>query len=183
MQKLYRLNDLAADSGIPRQTIRTWVDNGWLVPCDMDGGRSLFFPRSEHDRLVSAVSEAAGSSRKVHLNLIRTLHTAGKYHAIDIRELAHRCGCCINVARRALFSLGQASERDVAVLEEDVAEVKAAVARVLEISHKARAEGRRKAAEAKQEATGGITVHLKGIAISLTREDANALAEELIGQL
>lgn len=183
MQKLYRPNDLVEATGIHRQTIHTWVDNGWVVRCDMDGGRSVFFHQSERDRIMAAIAEAAGSTRKVHLNLIRTLHTAGKFHAIDIRELAHRCGCCISIARRALFSLGQPSERDVAVLDEDVDEVKAAVARVLEMSHKARAEGRRKAAAAKQEATGGITVHLKGLTISLTREDANALAEELIGQL
>ena len=61
--------------------------------------------------------------------------------------------------------------------------VKAAVDRVRALGHKSRAEGRRKAARRNPEATGSITVHLKGLSISLTREDANALAEELISQL
>lgn len=183
MQKLYRLKDLEASTGIHRQTISTWVENGWLVPCDRDGGRSVFFTQAEHDRLMSAIAEAAGSNRRVHLNLIRTMHTARKLHAIDVRELADRCSCCISTARKALFSLGQSAEYDVAVLEEDVSEVKAAVDRVRKMAHKSRAEGRRKAKALRKEATVGITVHLKGLTISLTREDANALAEELISQL
>lgn len=182
MQKLYNLNDLAAATGIHRHTLGVWTDNKWLVPCDY-GGCSRFYHQAEYDRIMSAIAEASGAPRQVHLILNRTLHTARKFRALNTRELAGSCGCCKSTLVKALASLGYPSGSYVAVLEDDVAEVKAAVDRVRALGHKSRAEGRRKAAVAKPGATGSITVHLKGLSISLTHEDANALAEELISQL
>lgn len=186
MQKLYSSNELAKAAGCAKATISLWADKGWVKPCRMSGDNSRshdrVFTQSEYDRIMVAVREAEGRPRRIYVFLNRTLHEARDYDVLTCAELAARCGCCETTVRKVLVRLGYPKYRNVAVLEEDVAEVQAMVRKFREEGLQKRSAAR-KTAVAKPEATGSITVHLKGIAIELSREDANALAEELISQL
>lgn len=179
MQKLYTTNDIVKDTGCAKATIGLWVDKNWVRPCRMLGStcnaHDRFFTQAEHDRIMDAVHAAEGRPRKIFIFLNRTLHATSECTAVACTELASRCGCSERTVRKALVRLGYPKNRNVAVLEEDVDEVKAVVQNF-------RKEGQQKRAEAMKSA-GPITVHIKGLTITLDRKDAEALAEEILAQI
>ena len=186
MQKLYTTNDLVKDTGCSKTTVGLWVEKNWVRPCRMVGAKSTahdrFFTKEEHDRIMDAVRSAEGRRRKIFIFLNRTLHEIKECNVVASAELASRCGCCENTMRKALVRLGYPKNRSVAVLEEDVDEVKAVVQNILKDSKRKRAEARKSSAVSPGSA-GHITVHVKGITITLDRKDAEALAEEILAQI
>ena len=186
MQRLYTTNDLAKATGCNNSTIGLWSDNGWIKPCrwsvDSSVPRDRFYTQAEHDRVMEAVREAEGHPRKISIFLNRTLHTARECTVVTAAELASRCGCCDTTMRKALARLGYPKWRNVGVLEEDVDEVKAMVQSFRQEGVKKRAM-RRSARRSKPVEAGNITLHVKGLTISLDRKAAEALAEEILEQI
>ena len=186
MQKLYTTNDLVKDTGCAKATVGLWVAKNWVRPCRILGSASTspdrFFTQAEHDRIMDAVRSAEGRPRKIFIFLNRTLHETKECNAVACAELASRCGCCENTIRTVLSRMGYPKNRSVAVLEEDVDEVKAVVQNILKDCKRKRAEARKSSAVIPGSA-GHITVHVKGITITLDRKDAEALAEEILSQI
>lgn len=192
MHKLYKSKDIIDSTGCSKATVSIWATSGWIKPCRIIGVKSrpreLFFTQAEYDRIMDAVRKADGHARKIHMFLNRTLHTAEDCTVLSSPELAVRCGCCYHTLHKAMGRLGYPTETTIAVLEEDVAEVKAMVEKVLVDSRKATRDGleaarhNRALATGKPASTGSITLHIKGLTISLDRKDAEALAEELLAQ-
>lgn len=192
MNQLYKSIDIVNATGCAKASITLWAIKGWVKPCRLAGERNrqreLFFSKAEFDRIAEAVRSAEGHPRKVGIFLNRTLHMATVRNAITWLELADRCGCCFNTLRKAMESLGHTRANTPAVLEEDVDEVKAMLEKFREESQKSRSEKQKAAwrnhqlAVKKPESTGSITLHIKGLTISLSRKDAEALAEELLEQ-
>lgn len=187
MQKLYRTNDVAKATGCAKATVGLWVDNGWVKPCRIIGDtptrpHGRVYTQAEYDRIMTAVREADGQPRKLFIFLNRTLHEARECTAVTCAELASRCDCCEITVRKALVRLGYPKGRDIAVLEEDIGEVKAMVQSFRQEGAKKRAM-KRSATGSKPESPGNITLHIKGLTISLDRKDAEALAEEILAQI
>lgn len=186
MQKLYMTNDLVKDTGCAKATVGLWVEKNWVRTCRMLGSTSKahdrFFTQAEHDRIMDAVRSAEGRPRKIFIFLNRTLHETKECNAVACAELASRCGCCENTIRMALARMGYPKNRSVAVLEEDVDEVKAVVQNILKDGQRKRSEARKSSAVSPGSA-GHITVHVKGLTITLNRKDAEALAEEILSQI
>lgn len=202
MQRLYTTNDIVKDTGCVKATINLWVAKGWVKPCRMSGihpeTHVLLYTKAEHDRVMDAVRAAEGHTRRISTFLNRTLHEARECNAVTCAELASRCGCCDATVHKALVRLGYPKRRNVGVLEEDVGEVKAMVQKFRQEGVQKRAEtrkaavnvcpafppwGARESAGNGQDSTGSITLHIKGITISLDRKDAEALAEEILAQI
>ena len=191
MQKLYTSNDMARDTGCSKATIGLWVSKNWVKTCRMTGTKCIehdrFFTQEEHDRIMEAVRAAEGHPRKIYLFLNRTLHEARDYSAVNCPELATRCGCCETTVRKALVRLGYPKNRNVAVLEEDIGEVKAVVQKFREEGQEKRAAAMksivRNPVVSNPESATKITLHIKGLTITLDRKDAEALAEEIISQI
>lgn len=186
MQKLYKTIDLANATGYTSASIKLWASNGWLKPCRFSVVKSrphtLFFPQTEYDRLMNAVRESEGHRRFIIVPLNRTLHTAREWNAVTCTELLSRFGCCRSTLRKAMTRLGYPEEQDIVVLEEDVDEVKAMVDRVRQESIQLSAT-KRSVPRSKPGTAGQITLHIKGLAITLDKKDAEALAEEIISQI
>lgn len=197
MQRLYTSTELAKATGCAKATVTLWVDSGWVKPCRVTGN-DRFYTQSEYDRVMAAVREAAGHPRKIYIFLNRTLHEARECTALTCRELADRCGCCDTTVRKALVRLGYPKWRVIGVLEEDVGEVKAMVQKFRQEGVQKRAAtmaaaanvhpafppwGTREAAGKGPDSAGSITLHIKGLTISLDRKDAEALAEEILAQI
>lgn len=186
MHKLYTTNDIVKDTGCSKATVGLWVEKNWIRPCSMPGSASTapdrFFTQAEHDRIMDAVRSAEGRPRKIFIFLNRTLHEIKECNAVACAELASRCGCCENTIRMALARMGYPKNRSVAVIEEDVDEVKAVVQNIRKEGQKKRAEARKSSAVSPGSA-GNITVHVKGLTITLNRKDAEALAEEILAQI
>ena len=183
MQRLYRTNEMAKDSGCTKAAMKDWVSKGWVKPCLLNGAPAkqpiLLYTQAEHDRVMDAVRNADGHRRSIPIFLNRTLHAARDCNAVTTTELATRCGCCEATVRKALVRLGYPRCKTIGILEEDVGEVKA-------LCQTFREEGFRKTAAARKaasEAAGSITLHVKGLTISLDRKDAEALAEEILAQI
>lgn len=186
MQILYTTNDIVKDTGCSKATICLWVEKGWVKTCRMPGAKCTahdrFFSKEEHDRIMDAVRAAEGHPRKIFIFLNRTLHATGECTAVDCAELASRCGCSETTVRKALVRLGYPKNRSVAVLEEDVDEVKDVVKNLRKEGQQKRAEAR-KYAVVNQGSDLPITVHVKGLTITLDRKDAESLAEEILAQI
>lgn len=186
MHKLYTTNDIVKDTGCSRGSVGLWIEKGWVRPCRMVGTTSTahdrFFTKEEHDRIMDAVRAAEGRRRKIFIFLNRTLHETKECNAVACAELVSRCGCCENTMRKALVRLGYPKGRSVAVLEEDVDEVKAVVQNIRKEGQQKRIEAMKSAAVSPGSA-GPITVHVKGLTITLDRKDAEALAEEILAQI
>lgn len=186
MQKLYTSNDMAKDTGCSKATIGLWVEKNWVKICHMSGAKCTahdrFFTQAEHDRIMDAVRAAEGRPRKIYIFLNRTLHEARDCTAVTCTELASRCGCCETTVRKALVRLGYPKCRNIAVLEEDIGEVKAMVQNFRQEGQQKRAAARNSTGN-KPESAGQITIHIKGLTITLDRKDAEALAEEIISQI
>lgn len=188
MQRLYTTTELAKATGCAKATVGLWVDNGWIKPCRMAGDTSTspdrFYTQAEYDRIMAAVREAEGHPRKIFIYLNRTLHEARECTAVAFPELASRCGRSATTVRKALARLGYPKCRNVGVLEEDVEEVKAMVQGFRQEGvQKRRMRMRRSARGSKPGEAGSITLHIKGLTISLDRKAAEALAEEILEQI
>lgn len=190
MQKLYRTIELAKDSGCTKAAIKDWVSKGWIKPCLLNGVPAkqpvLLYTQDERDRLMNAVRNADGHRRSIPIFLNRTLHAARDCNAVTTAELATRCGCSGGTVRKALVRLGYPRCKTIGILEEDVGEVKALCQKFREEGQQKRAatwEAVREAAGSKPESPGNITLHIKGLTISLGRKDAEALAEEILAQI
>jgi hypothetical protein len=85
--------------------------------------------------------------------------------------------------------MGYPEGNGIVALEEDVAEVKAMVEQVRQegiqssISKRSANLKKPESTGKSPESTGNITLHIKGLTISLDRKDAEALAEEIIAQI
>lgn len=186
MQRLYTSNELAKAAGCSKATVGFWVDNGWVKPCRISGDNSgtpdRFYTRAEYDRVMNAVREADGHPRKIFIYLNRTLNEARDCNAVTFAELASRCGRGASSVRKALARLGYPKWRSVGVLEEDVEEVKAMLQTFQQEGVKKR-RMRMSTRRSKPVEAGNITLHVKGLTISLDRKAAEALAEEILEQI
>lgn len=173
-QQIYSTKELSMATGFCISTLTDWTLKGYIVPCESSALDMRFYTAQEKDRILEAKKVAESSDISVCFPLNRTLHEAHSIHLNTVEDIMGISGrgrlTVINAIARVT---GKQPYKTWVVNDADLEKVQAEMEKCRQKVGRPR----------KTEPTGTVKVHLKGIAIELSREDANALAEEIISQL
>lgn len=173
-QQIYSTKEISMATGFCISTLTDWTLKGYIVPCESSARDMRFYTAQEKDRILEAKKVAESSGISVVIPLNRTLHEANTLHLNTVEDIMESSGRCrLTVINAIARVTGKQPYKTWVVKDADLEKVQAEMEKVRHNGGRPR----------KAEPTGTVKVHLKGIAIELSREDANALAEEIISQL
>ena len=180
-QKFLTATELSQKVGIPSGTINHWYREGRLVGKDM--GKNNIFTNAEGERLSAAIEAAGGNSKLTKVYLDRSLHMAKEPDCYTTTDVANASGCHYMTALHCVEEMGLAADRGhAAILDRE--EYDTAVQQCL---NRKRARREPNVAQVASVApvvkSKLVTVNIHGITVTMAKESAESIAEEILKQL